>query len=118
MASKGVTLMAFQKGQGRPPGAGRKPGTPNKKTVLKVEEILSTAGINPIEKVLQLITELEPRDQVKYWLELQSYCEAKPKEAENVDDTPDELTLIEQLRDVSDSVLLSIVENNPDDEAS
>jgi hypothetical protein len=72
--------VAFQKGQPRPPTAGRKKGTPNKATLLKVEEVLAQKGINPVEEILALIPDLPPVAQAKTWLELLQYTQAKKRE--------------------------------------
>jgi hypothetical protein len=65
----------------------RRPGRPfgskSKSKVLRVDEFLSEAGINPVEKLMKLMPELEPKEQARVWLELQSYCTAKSKDAES-----------------------------------
>lgn len=101
--------MGFQKGKPRHPDAGRKPGSKNKKTVLRVKEILAESGINPTEEILKLIPILEPEEQLKAWGLLLSYCEVKPREDEAppIEGTED---LAEKLRDVSDSNLIKVIE--------
>lgn len=76
--------MAFEKGQPRHPNAGRKKGTPNKKKLVKAADILAEKDINPASEILKLINTgtLEPKDELKAWSELLSYCQAKPKETE------------------------------------
>lgn len=89
--------MGFIKGQDKPPGSGRQKGTPNKKTVIKVSDYLGEAGVNPTEEILKIINETAPvlnaegvkiadqyilksAERAKLWLELLSFCHAKPKE--------------------------------------
>jgi hypothetical protein len=112
--------MAFQPGQGRPPGSGRKPGSQNKKSVAKVADVLAERDINPVAEILALIPELPYASQkIKAYMDLLSYCEAKPKEIESSpDDLPTDEDLINQLKDVSDSALLTLVTRNDNDEAS
>ena len=85
--------MGFQKGQPRPPGAGRRKGSKNIKKVARVADYLAERDINPAEKILDLIANggLEARDKVNAWLDLLSYCQAKPKAVdEDGDDQDDE----------------------------
>jgi hypothetical protein len=42
--------------------------------------LLAEKNINPIEEILKLLPTLEPRDQVKTWLDIQSYVQAKPRD--------------------------------------
>jgi hypothetical protein len=82
--------MTFKKGDPRPPNAGRKKGVPAAKRTLRVGEILATLGINPIEKLLELIPKLPEELQAKYWMELQTYIQSKSAKSE--DDTQIEPT--------------------------
>jgi hypothetical protein len=86
--------MRFEKGHPKPQTSGRKKGTPNKKKILKVADVLADQNIDPTKKILNIIPTLEPEDQVKAWLDLLSYCQAKPKDSEpdgDDDNDPDEL---------------------------
>lgn len=91
--------MGFIKGQEKPLGSGRKPGTPNKSTVAKVTDFLGERGINPAEEILKIINQKElvhdsktnlqkeqfvlgPSARADLWLELLSFCHAKPKTLE------------------------------------
>lgn len=87
--------MGFLKGQQRPPNSGRQKGTPNKKTVAKVSDFLGEQDINPAEEILKIINEkqlvanreglmqeqfvLASAARADLWLELLSFCHAKPK---------------------------------------
>jgi len=84
-------------------GKGRPKGAKNHSKVLRVAEVLSRAGINPAEEIMKLLPLLEVRDQVRTWQELQSYCEAKPREVEVTPDLP------EDLKEVETAKLLSLV---------
>lgn len=72
---------------------------PNKKTVAKVSEFLADKGINPADEVLKIINEkkivhdsktnlqkeefaLAAQARADLWLELLSFCHAKPKTLE------------------------------------
>ena len=99
--------MGFMKGQARPVGSGRQPGTPNKKTVAKVSDYLGERGVNPAEEILKIIQEkkmvttreghqqeefvLASSARADLWLELLSFCHAKPKmlELKHFESEPD-----------------------------
>lgn len=100
--------MAFQKGQPRPPNAGRKPGSVNKKRIPKVADYLAEKNINPVDEILALIPELKPWEQPKVWLELLSYCEAKPKAIEVLPSTDEDL---DDFEDVSNEDLLRLIKS-------
>lgn len=72
---------AFVKGQPKPPGSGRKKGSKNKKRLARVADVLAEADLHPIKEVVQILLSgnLKDGERAKLWLELQSYCEAKPK---------------------------------------
>jgi hypothetical protein len=82
--------MTFRKGDPKLPGSGRRRGSPNKRKVLCVAEVLERNCKDPIAEVLMLIPHLEPKDAVKVWLELQQYVESKPKEAYAPDESGEE----------------------------
>jgi len=61
--------------------------------VAKVSEILAEHNVSPVIQILRLLKpdeeggfSLPPIDRAKLWLQLQSYCEAKPKSVETLDD--------------------------------
>lgn len=74
--------MGFKAGMPRPANAGRKPGSRNKKTIVKASVILAEREINPTDEILKLIPQLNPKDQVATWQYLHSYLESKPKQIE------------------------------------
>lgn len=60
---------------------GRKKGTPNKRRVLKVEDSLLKADIeDPVARILDLLPDLRPYEQVRVWLDLISYIQPKPRD--------------------------------------
>lgn len=80
---------AFQPGQPKPPGSGRKKGVPNKKKYKKVAEVLAEHDIDLVNDILLEIGQVdEPKDRAKLKLELLSYCEAKPKAVDPGDASP------------------------------
>lgn len=88
--------MGFIKGQEKPAMSGRQKGTPNKSTVAKVSDFLGEQGINPAEEIVKIINEkkklpdgkdspeffLSSTTRADLWLELLSFCHAKPKTLE------------------------------------
>ena len=74
--------MTFVKGISKVPGSGRKKGTTNKVKVSKVREVLAELGIDPVREIIEILQngDLNDRARAEMYLELQSYCEAKPKE--------------------------------------
>ncbi len=118
--------MGFLKGHPRPEGSGRQKGTPNKKTVAKVSDYLGEQGVNPAEEVLKIINEkkmvttreglqqeefaLSSAARADLWLELLSFCHAKPKTLEIKQSDPDVDT--SEFDDVSSEALLQVL-NRP-----
>lgn len=93
-------MSQFQKGN-----PGRRPGSKNKKKIVKVADLLAEKEINPVEKILELMPSLDPQDQVKSWLDLLSYCQAKPR-AEELSDFDEDL---EDFDEVSNADLIKLV---------
>lgn len=93
----------------KPEGSGRKPGSKNKKTVMRTKEVLAELDVNPTTEILKLMEYLEPADQLKAWTTLLGYTEPKPKE-EPADDSNDESP--DELRDVSNSTLIEFIKLN------
>lgn len=93
---KGVWTMKFEKGMQKPANSGRKKGTPNKKKLVRVSDLLADKEINPAGEILKLINTgtLEPKDELKAWSELLSYCQPKPRDEgpddDGNDDDPDD----------------------------
>ena len=75
------TIPAPKRNSGR--NGGRPLGSKTKSKLLRVEDLLSEKGINPVEEMLALIPSLEPRDQIKVWQDLLSYTQAKPRDTES-----------------------------------
>lgn len=87
--------MVFRKGDPKPPGSGRKKGTSNKATVLRVDAFFIENNIDPLQKLMELIPTLRGDMQAKVWLELYSYCHSKPKaEGDSQQTLPDDLRTI------------------------
>lgn len=70
----------FYKGMPKPANSGRKKGVPNKTKLIRVADLLAQKAINPVEEIMALMPDMRPEAQAKVWLELLSYCQAKPKE--------------------------------------
>lgn len=95
--------MPFEKGQSKVPGSGRKKGSKNKKRVPRVVEHLAENDIYPVVQILELIPTLDSAEQIETWLELLSYCEAKPKEAFESSQQEDEKE--EDVRELVEQIL-------------
>jgi len=63
----------YKKGDQRPQGSGRKPGSKNKKSFL-VLEVLENNGIDIVQKIIDSLPSLQPQDQVKALIALLPYC--------------------------------------------
>lgn len=72
---------SFKPGQPRPPGAGRKPGTPNKKTQ-ELVAILEELKLDPVRALCDLLPRLEERDQKDVYQKLMEYIYPKRKAVE------------------------------------
>lgn len=106
-------MAGFVKGQAKPANSGRQKGTPNKKRLKRVAEALAEKDLDPIDKILAEIPFLEPRYKVQTWLEILSYCQAKPKDLEPAgDETQEGEDLKEQLKEVSDAKLIALVKSD------
>jgi hypothetical protein len=73
----------FVKGQPRPPGAGRKPGSRNRATPVK--EMLRAKGIDLIEELTRTLEDLRGRDRAAVLLRLMDYVYPKVKATEPED---------------------------------
>lgn len=101
-------MAKFQKGQPRPLNSGRRAGIPNKKKVLKAADVLAAQDINPAQKILDNISGLtNPMDIHKAWLDLLSYCQAKPAITED-DEQEAETDPFVTLEDVSSEILATV----------
>jgi hypothetical protein len=72
----------------RPGVSGNPLGRP-RKLIKRPDEVLAEQGISPVSKILDLIPQLKHSEQLRAWLELLSYCHAKPKEFSMLDDRRD-----------------------------
>ena len=71
---------------GNPGGPGRPPGVRNKYKIKTVKEALAESGINPIEKVLELMPSIENESSeqaARIWLQLQQWVDPKTFKMEN-----------------------------------
>jgi hypothetical protein len=71
----------FQEGQKRPRGSGRKPGTPNKKTV-QLKEFFDKAKFNIPERILEILPQLPISKQADLLVGLMAYVYPKLKNVE------------------------------------
>jgi hypothetical protein len=100
--------MGWPKGKPRPPGAGRKKGTPNKVVLgiqAKLDAFDNGAGFDPIAEILNLYTLIHadnPLVAVKILTELMQYIYPKRKALEHTIDghiTIEPLPVMEILKD-------------------
>ena len=75
--------MAFEKGHKKL--GGRKQGTPNKKTLVKADELLLELGVNPIQKLVEIAeSDLTSIDQkINCYKEIAKYTYPKLKSEES-----------------------------------
>jgi hypothetical protein len=71
----------FKPGQKRPPNAGRKKGTPNKKT-RELVAVLDELNVNPVQALIDLIPNLEEAKQADVYLKLLEYVYPKRRAIE------------------------------------
>lgn len=100
--------MAFQKGMKRPEGAGRQPGSPNKKSLLKADQVLAMHDLNPTAELLKLIPGMDLEQKIRVWCFLVTYSQAKPTEAKE-DDTNKTPDGPPELRDVSNENIVKMI---------
>lgn len=102
--------MKFQKGQSKPAGSGRKAGVPNKRKLQKASELLAEADLHPIQAVVDLIRlgDMRDKERADLWMQLFSYCEAKPKESDGGTGDGDE----SPLESLGEEDLLKLVKSN------
>lgn len=68
--------MPFKKGDPRPANAGRKKGTPHKKSML-VREILDNHGINIVDQILVRLKQVNVEEQLRALVQMLPYCYPK-----------------------------------------
>ena len=103
----------FVKGNKKPANSGRKKGTPNKKSIARVADILFDKNINPVEKILSEVRYLTPKEQIDVWLDLLTWCEPKPKAQEVPLEPPvDDSEIKEELKEVSSENIIAFIKNN------
>jgi hypothetical protein len=66
---------------GLPKTGGRLAGTPNKKTLM-LQEVLESKGVNPAERLCELLPRLQPKEQSQVLLELLGYLYPRRKAVE------------------------------------
>lgn len=105
-------MAQFEKGKPRPVNSGRKKGSPNKRTIPKVADFLSENGLNPAEEIVKIISDpdLHPKYKLQGWMELMSYTQAKPKEAEDNSEAQTQDIFV-KFRDVSNEQLKAMYLN-------
>ena len=88
--------MAWEKGKPRPSGAGRKAGTPNKKTQTLIEKC-EAKGLDIWDAMLELALEASGTDKFKMLSEMAQYVFPKRKALEHSGD-PQKIRVIEITR--------------------
>lgn len=66
------------KKKGAPKSGGRVKGTPNKVTGV-TKEILANIAQGMMKEIPRILSQLEPKDKIKTWLEIVSYIIPKPQ---------------------------------------
>jgi hypothetical protein len=70
------------KGTPKPAGSGRKPGSLNKATLLRVEEYFCEREMHPVTEIMKLIPQMRPDAAAHVLLELLKYIQPQLKQAE------------------------------------
>lgn len=108
--------MAWPKGTPRPPGAGRRKGTPNKSTQ-NLMKICEEEGIDPFRAMLRAAQKVtQPKDQVDAYEKICQYIHPKRKAIEhtaNID--PALLEAAEALVNLPEDELKKIVKEELDE---
>lgn len=102
--------MPFTKGQSKPEGSGRKPGSRNIYKLPKLEESVIELRLNPLRELLSLLPDLDPRDQADVWLKLLPFMYAKKKEEHKA--PSDMLDITPQFAHADSDTLLNLVNGN------
>lgn len=96
-------------------GGGRKKGTPNKSTQ-NLQQFLDAKGEFIPEKIISLLPKLEPRDQIKVYLELMQYLYPKRKalevggpNGEPIEMVQRDAASLEELKEKGKKILASLV---------
>jgi hypothetical protein len=71
-----------------PAGQSGNPSGRPKRILPRIDEILKSKNLEPLHELLQVLPNLKPRDQAQVWLEILSYCHAKPKPTVEVESDP------------------------------
>lgn len=69
------------------PGQSGNPAGRRKHDLSRIAELLSKDGKHPYIELMKLLPQLRPKEQADIWLQLLSYCFAKPKEEDKEDDS-------------------------------
>lgn len=122
MSAKSATHSGqFKPGTPKPANSGRKRGTGNKSRIPRIEETLAKQNIDPAQEILNILQEtkvtdsgetvlaLSPSQRVSAWLELLSYCQAKPKAFE---EPPADDFDPEDFKEVDTASLLELVKKS------
>lgn len=101
--------MGFKKGQPRPPNAGRKAGTPNKKTQALADKC-KELGVDPFAVLLDLCKSSDPSIKLSAAKEVCQYLLPKRKAVEVSEAPADEMSELEKaLEEAEDAKLLAMV---------
>jgi len=79
--------MPFVKGRAKT--GGRRKGSAAIKKLLRAEQVLANKNVHPVLEILKLIGELDPKDQVKTWIELLRFVQPIPRSVPEVESEQD-----------------------------
>lgn len=96
----------FKKGNPRPPGAGRRAGTPNKRTQTVIE-IVEASGKNPIAVILDLLDHSDPNIKLSA---AKAVCEYIYPKRKHLDIDASTASVVIPHQTVTDDQLLMLVE--------
>lgn len=107
--------MKFQKGNPKPTNSGRQKGTPNKRKLEKVADILAAEGVHPAREIFKLIMngDLKDSERLDGWNKLLAFCQGKPaSEIESDGGDASDAEFLETFKDVDNATLLKLVEKS------
>ena len=81
------------------PGQSGNPSGRPKRILPRIDEVLKAKSLEPLDELLKLLPDLEPRDKMKVWLEIIAYIHPKAKPVtEEEEDELDKLPTSELLK--------------------
>jgi hypothetical protein len=101
--------LGLKKFEFKPGQSGNPAGRP-KKLLTRIDEKCHELGLHPFDEIMKLLPDLDSREKIEVWLQLLSYCQAKPKQSDQ--EITEQEQMKEELSRLSTKELLSLVKEN------